>query len=143
MKFIKYISILYILTVFGCEKEQNSTGSQSTKIYFRWTEDFNPAVCPTLRALNYKDNNDAVPDNAVNSNYYGNCTAGTYQGEYDFVDTTAPSNPTRFTFTYTLTNPAPGYARYYSKRLCGYDPPVNRCLSFAGENNLVFVDQKL
>lgn len=143
MKNFKILSILLAFIFLSCENQDSSIDSRSPQIYFRWTEDLNAAVCPTVRALNYRDNNNVVPINASSSVYYGSCLPGTYQGQYEFKDIASSGSGIIINFTYVLESPPAGYARYYSKRLCGYASNVNRCISFATENNLVFIDEKL
>ena len=148
----KYFKIIFILIVVlqisSCvndDEESNSTETSSTEgqIYFRWTQDLNPNVCPTLRAQGFKDNNSMVPDNAEFSTYFGPCKEGFYQAQYDFVDLDSPNTPLHRTFSYALVKPLSGYKRYYSKRVAGYHQPYNRCLDFSLENNLEFFDVKL
>lgn len=141
MKNLLLITALAI-SIVSCKKEDKPTSKQEGKIYFRWVEDLSNTVCPTLAAVGYKDSNSAVPDNASKSTYYGPCKAGTYQAQYNFVDFSVPNDPLIRSFTYTLTNPEVGFNRYYTKRLCGYHPPYNRCLDFSLENNLVYTDEK-
>lgn len=141
------VGFLIVFFLLSCEINPETAsdtleGTES-EIYFRWTHDLSPNVCPTLRAQGFKDSNTMVPDNAVVNVYYGSCSEGVYQAQYDFVDVDSPNSSIRMTFSYTLVKPAKGYRRYYSKRVAGYHQPYNRCLNFALENNLVFFDEKL
>lgn len=129
--------------MLSCETNSETLEENDSEIYFRWTQDLNPNVCPTLRAQGFKDSNMMVQDNAEVNTYFGPCQEGVYQAQYDFVDLNSPNTPLRRTFSYTLVKPPSGYRRYYSKRVAGYHQPVNRCLDFSLENNLEFFDEKL
>ena len=104
-------------------------------IYFRWVQNLSFTPCGgcgylcDMRSGNFKDNNNAVPDYAVEGTYYGPCNPGTYQAQFDFNVNAPGNNPQPV--TYTLVKPAEGYTRYYTRNLREYIPGLNQCVSLA------------
>lgn len=128
-----------------CNDCGGSSGSQ-TRIYFRWKQDLSfpsgsgAAWCDNVSGK-WMDENPAVPDYANEGTYYGPCAAGTYHATFAFDQTTDPSDSP---VTYTLVEPANGYARYYTLLVRQYDYSLNRCLCLcSGFEVLTYYDQPL
>lgn len=142
--------IVAVLQLSSCTNDDKANNSDETslkegQIYYRWTQNIENIIdggdCG-YKSGNYKDNNDAVPDFALENTYYGPCQQGTYAAQFD-IDVFSPGQSI-YTFSYTLEKPQRGYVRYYTKILLEYYPSANRCLTNSrSSSSLTFNDVKL
>lgn len=142
--------IVSVLLTSSCVDENevdNSAESQFNggQIYFRWTQSTINTIdggdCG-FKSGNYKDNNNAIPDFAMQDIYYGPSQDGTYSAQFD-IDALTPGQSI-YTFSYTLEKPQKGYVRYYTKILLEYNPLLNRCITnVRSSSTLTFNDVKL
>ena len=148
MKFRLLLILLVLVTISSasCEKETEDIPEKAV-IYFRWKQDLNYPSCGgcgawcDIKSGNFRDNNNAVPDNAEENRFYGPCEPGSYNLEFDF-DANNPTTPTT-KGTYKLEKPADGFNRFYTKNLRLYNFSLNRCISVALEQtSITYFDEK-
>lgn len=142
-KFIFYFIAAFYAFLSACEKGNDgdeALDKSGAFIYYQWTEENTKGKAqsdiPWLiemcdAELRPVFTNPAIPNGSIKGKYYGPVEAGSFS-----ITMSGLSNQT--TIPLVLEKPAPGYSRYYTHKLRGYNSRVYRCLI---ESGLTFEDR--